>query len=356
MLACGFCLPTSAHGWVLPGGEAAEREDGVAAKTTALLALGCVGHRMKRDAYIFRGYPGRSALLLSDPATAERALHRLRSDFDVFRLFQDSSGRVAGTNAIADRSLFHDVAVEQLLEILRLSGWLCDQRSRDWIQESFDGPLNSKIVEDSFKSLSEMVKGQRNLKVSAKKAFSHLLGNDVLQGLHRWPTVSPDVLESYGRCAQVPESWFKPDLKHPSVPEMRDVVGFASTVKWYSPGASSLSQQATDLELMKHCERTEQLRSCRDAWFCVFLRAQHQFVCRREGATQWYFPLLEVPDSAAFVWPCTPRAVGDPTACTCFELDEGSLDIADHIFPFTDLRQLEAPAFRTPFPPYLKRM
>ena len=50
------------------------------------------------------------------------------------------------------------------------------------MRESSDGPLNSKIVEDSFKALAEMVKDQRNLKVQPKKAFVHLIDGEVLHG------------------------------------------------------------------------------------------------------------------------------------------------------------------------------
>ena len=152
--ACGFVIPTSAATWTLAGGEAAEREDGSVAETMAILALSIVGNRMKRYAYIFRGYPGRAAMLQGGPDTAGQAVKHLQADLQVFQKFMRNAGTVAGVKAVADRCLFHDVAVQQLVEILQVSGWSSTPRVRDWVRESFDGPLNSKIVEDSFKALT----------------------------------------------------------------------------------------------------------------------------------------------------------------------------------------------------------
>ena len=311
----------------------------------SLLALGIVGNRLKRDAYIFRGFPGRAALMLGAPDTIASVVHQFRLDLAAFRKMQINEGDHAGVKNIADRSCFNDVAVEQIVEVLRVSDWKVTEKVRAWFWDSFDGPLNSKIVEDCFKALSDMVDGQRNLRTTPKRCFAHLVQSDVIDKLHHWPAVETDVQTSYGRCAHVEEGWFKAPLLKPSITEMRDIQGFGSSVKWYSPGCGTLSQQATDLELMRHL-LGQDMRGARDTWLCGLLRARNHTVVRRKAAEgvaphPWVLPLLVVPDSVAFAWPCSEVAI-EGVAEHYFKPTLNIKDVRDLIFPVTNLRELEA--------------
>lgn len=329
--------------WHPSGGEAALKEDGELAEVMALLSLGTVGNRLKRDAYIFRGYPGRAALLLGSQSTSQAAIQRLRGDFYNYQQFSSRARSVAGCRAVADRSLFKDVAVEQIMEILRVSNWQATPQVQKWVSDSFDGPLNSKIVEDCFNVLSNMVDNQRNLKTTPKRAFATLAKSEVIHSLHRWPPVSHTTQTSHGRCARLEDTWFKAPLNSPSMKDMRDVQGYNQSVKWYSPGASSISQQATDLELMKYCVAQE-CRGAKEAWLCTLLRAQNKVAVRRKGKAgeqRWVMPLLEQPDSAAFVWPLEEYRI-EQVPDMAFKFAQGIRDCSECIFPVTNLLDLEA--------------
>jgi hypothetical protein len=317
------------------------------AELMAILVLGIVGNRCKRDAYIFRGYPGRSSLFLGggQDGVADRAVQTMRDDFYHFHTIAKKSGTIVGCKKIADRSLFHDVAVEQIYEVLRVSEWEITPQVKSWVSGSFDGPLNSKVVEDCFKCLSDMVDGQRNLKTNPKKAFVTLVQGKVIDGLHRWPAVPYDTVQSQGRCAAVQESWFTPPLAMPGIKEMKDIQGYDTKTKWYSPGAITLSQQATDLELMKHMVANGN-RGGDTAWVSTFLRCQNKVVVRRKAVGEgkpgkWHMPLLDVPDSAAFAWPLEEFKIGT-VKDSFFRFCGGLRDIATLIFPVTDLDTLEA--------------
>ncbi|CAK0818779.1 unnamed protein product, partial [Prorocentrum cordatum] len=307
---CQFKFPPEDKAWVPHDLEDFVRNEGIVAQTMAMLALGIVGHRLKRQLYILRGWPGRLALFLGGANSAAQAMQCWQADVAAYAIFKDNANFTAGCKTFVERCLFKDVANEQIMEILRAEAGQVTPKFLAWVRESFDGPLNSKVVEDCIKALSDMADGQGNMKVSARKSFSHLIDSQVLDGIHRWKSVDSDLHYVYERQQASTAKWYQPSAAGTTVPDAKDVATYASSVKWYSPGAQNISQQATDLELMRFCQGD--LRQCRSAWVCVFLRAKNQAV-----PIQWLSPVEQrlrykhVESKDFKGWHVRPYQVGD---------------------------------------------
>ena len=117
---CQFKLPTDDKEWAPNDSDTLARDDGMVAQIMAMLAAGIVGHRLKRQLYILRGWPGRCAFFLGGAESQRQALACWRADVAAYEVFRAGSGHVAGCKAIADRCLSQDVATEQIMDILRV--------------------------------------------------------------------------------------------------------------------------------------------------------------------------------------------------------------------------------------------
>ncbi len=122
--------------------------------------------------------------------------------------------------------------------------------------------------------------------------------------------------------------------------------GFESSVKWYSSSANNISQQATDLEHMRYVVDNDAYRSSRETWLCSLVRAKNKIVVRRVAAegqaapSAWMMPLIEIPNSATFVWPLEEVFV-EGIEQPFFKFVQKIRHLSAYIFPVTDLSKLE---------------
>ena len=192
-------------------------------------------------------------------------------------MFKANEEGLDGFANLADRCLFHDVAVEQIIAVVEKAGHAITKEVKAWVYESLDMPMASKPVEDVFKDLEGMVAKQRNLRVAPKRAFAHIVRGPTIE-MHKWKGVEHQQAFDHTRNASVDEKWFSPDMLKPSVKSMREIMGFNDKVKWYSPGACGISQQATDLDLMRYVledsgyawVEVAETRSQASMWFARF--------------------------------------------------------------------------------------
>ena len=91
------------------------------AGTAGMLVLALVGFRLKRMAFMLRGWPHRSAACLM-PGKGQTILDEFKQDAEAFAHFQGLT-HLPGIQHLVDRSLFQDVATKQLLAICKQEDW-----------------------------------------------------------------------------------------------------------------------------------------------------------------------------------------------------------------------------------------
>lgn len=304
--------------FVLPGGDAnvervgdaALADEVEAAKIMGSVCLSLVGARLKRMAWLFRGWPRSSALFLGSDSDQRKCGEQLMEDVASWRHCAGIAGEWKALSAIVERSCLGEVCCEQLVACYEVEGCQVTQRFKDWIYETWDTILGSQVVEDSFQRCAGMMKQGSNLRSTEKRVYKHLIESTVLEGNHRFHAVQGVSRSAHLRCpgASMGATTFTPKLREASIPDMRRIIGFEDRVKWYSPGVHTLPQKFADLEVMR-CVRGGQLhpKQLKDLWLASLMKHKHNLLVRKfvdgEYCGEWCFALQDVADSVALVWP-----------------------------------------------------
>ena len=168
-----------------------------------------------------------------------------------FQKFQaKADARVAGVKAIVKRSIFHHVAVQQLVQMFILTGWAITQQIIVWCSERWKILLQTQICEDGFNREKKEAKSKQNNKVGRELlAYQTLIESDVVQ-IHKYHEVEQRA-EHIARGEQIDKTWITSTIGDMSI-STRGVVGYNPTPKWQSISRSNLHQGHADLQFMVH--------------------------------------------------------------------------------------------------------
>lgn len=121
----GFTLPVKRFS----GDPSAEKLEGLRvvredswASELGRFCSALVGHKLRRMAYLLRGWPARSAGTLAEGAEVAKVLGELRKDVRAFSKLVDNK-HLPGVKAVAERSVFNLVSTQQLVGICERGAW-----------------------------------------------------------------------------------------------------------------------------------------------------------------------------------------------------------------------------------------
>lgn len=140
----------------------------------------------------------------------------------------------------------------------------------------------SQVVEDCFQRCTGLMNKASNLKAQDKRIWAKLIESSVLEGSHSFNMVKLGVLAGHTRRPKLETTTFSPKLRTPSIEEAKKIVGYEDRPKWYSPGAHTLPQRFTDLEVMR-CTALGliEARDVGKLWLGSLLRYSHKLLVRR---------------------------------------------------------------------------
>lgn len=131
---CRFELPDRV-GWVHPLGDIGLAEEEAHAQAMAGLVFSIVGQRLKRMAWMLRGWPAQSALFLGDWRQQERCGKEFMDDLDAFEYCQSLADDNRALKAMVERSCMNDIAVQQLEECYKAEGNPPTDRFQKWCKD-----------------------------------------------------------------------------------------------------------------------------------------------------------------------------------------------------------------------------
>eukprot|EP00974_Lingulodinium_polyedra_P043569 4184823-Lingulodinium_polyedra.AAC.1 len=186
----------------------------------ALLFIGC---RLRRTLWYCRGWPWRFCLLGAevDASVQAATAASLRSDLDNFKLLIQF---FAGENsAMARRSCFNTVAVQQLVQIMESCHWRPCQKVQAWADSVHEVILTTQIVEDGFQRLRGAERKGINKKVHARRSFSTLITKQVLGKVHHYSDLKYES-QQIPRNTQLPMDAYKAKQNDASL-ELTKIIG-----------------------------------------------------------------------------------------------------------------------------------
>lgn len=295
-------------------------------------ALALVGARCCRLSFLWAGWTGLQALLISDEAGEVTATAQLLLDQEA-ALRAASLRTEAFWKKLTQRSPLRHAPVQQLLRMLRASGNMVDARLQRVVAQRLSGIGQSKCAEDAFNMGRRLEQSASNKSaLPAWRVWQRLVDGGLSNKLYKYEEPPwQDVPLPDGHDTKWPETMF--DIRFRDAPSwMRRIIGMTDRTEWFktSPLGSGILQ--ADLQLMVAAWREDRwadiARGC--AW--SMLARGRDLLVQRPGGGRCFFCLCDVQGVAALGWPAIVEMQGGDPSVACFDLQAAPewLLITDH--------------------------
>ena len=281
-----------------------EDED-VRAEHAGDLSLYLAGAFLHRTAWMHRGWPARSVLLL-DPGARHDTLQALQRDFDNFeKLIQEDR---ANLEYLRTRSLFQIRPVQHLCRCLKVEGWKVTGRMQSTLATIHTRVMATQAIEDGFHTCRDTETKALSKQAVSRTCYEKLLSSAVLTKRHHFQVPSIEGIPT-PRAERIPDEYFKanwvlegkPHLREEPLPYM-NIIGFGAP-NWYSSRAQDLPVPHADCSLLDLASTYGQTHLLPNAWLNMFFQGHHLLVRRKKPVEgPWCFVLGSVPGSASMVW------------------------------------------------------
>jgi hypothetical protein len=287
-----------------------ENEMAALALEMALLFIGC---RLRRTLWYCRGWPWRFCALGGGvlPDIQATTCAALKRDHENFQEFTQVHG-MQHTH-LAKRSCFNTVPVQQLVQIMEVSGWRANQQVQEWADRVHAAVLTTQVIEDGFNRAKVPERKGPNRKVHARRLFSTLIEKNVLSEVHHYQDLDYKN-QQVPRNTIFPEAAWRHEQQHQSM-DLTGIMGVGTTPGWYSPSAQNLPQEHADLAILEMCKLRGDW-SLHDQTFWSALLAEQQYMVRNRALNgDWQFSLgIFHSGTAALGWPaekCVARCASE---------------------------------------------
>ena len=264
------------------------------------LLLALAGASLKIMIHFWRGWTCRCADMLG--TSGQYALDELRFGWECFQRHKD--GADPGVQAIIARSVFHLVAVIQLVRVAIKHKWKLTVECLACLVEAKKKNISSLINEDGFNRRKGKVARQKARKGTEQRAMEVLIEEGVSTQVHRYNEVVAQPSQSC-RVARLPTHAFRPQMNNTSMPDMKDIIGRTEhdKAKWYSPGVDKLCVEHADLALLRYLDHNNKTRFAGQAWLGCLLKAKHKLIVGYKTDSNCFFALDDCTGSSTLVWP-----------------------------------------------------
>lgn len=128
--------------------------EGDFAQELGVFVVSLVACRLKRMAYLLRGWPSRCAAFLVDGNAADEYIAGFRKDWGAYQYFADNQ-HLVGVSAIVERSVFKLRSVLQLRLLLEKHDYSMTEPLRAWLTRANSKCAGSLVIEDGFKRIKD---------------------------------------------------------------------------------------------------------------------------------------------------------------------------------------------------------
>ena len=340
----GFALKLDAFTRGLPSEHPAVISANELATFAASLLLTLGGCRLRRCLWLIAGWPIQFCLLGSEEAAVRtRAADKLKADHANYEWAQEHRRR--STVQILRRSCFQTASVQQLVEVMKSTGWEVTPQVKDFSLELSKVILSSQIVEDGFCRERRSEQGGMSKIMSNTRVHSVLIEKHVLDQVHHYTPVEGSAV-SVPRASALPEHAYK-SLQEAQSMNFKTVQGFNATPTWYTAGASNAPQKFADLALLEECKGRDSLDMVDTCWLSCLLDSTALLVKRKVADSKWMFSLGTLfSGMGALGWPAQLHSGQEDEAGCTFVPDLSPASKALHWLFIDDLSNWEARELR----------
>ena len=280
---------------------------GVLGSLTTHLAVA----RVKPQLLVLVSWPWSMVRGIQGGNEASACMYEFRQHYTLHEALVAAPDPTKEMQNLAHRSVFNTVAVQQLVEACKESGWVYTDDLRDLMVTRTKSLLGTQLVED----LNNVEKNDRPLSGKGKAGTQHYrrpetcfgaaLQREVVNRVHRFSPVQlvEPVVRKTGKLQ--PEVFTgKPQGSLP----FSCVESTRQKADYYSPSVANSCVPAADHFLLEALHAQGALADARDAWKGLFCSVNHQLVFRftAPGAEHgWFWALFHFSKSSCLVWPVT---------------------------------------------------
>ena len=208
----------------------------------------------------------------------------------------------------------------------------------------------STVIERAFQQLRSAESKSPNGSIGNHGKYDVLVTSQKLQDEHRYTSLPIDHgVVPRNSNARLPDHCFSSKAKasaSAALP-MSEIVGYNAAPKWYSPGASHISQRHADVYMTREFQSRAKLGDMRRSWLSTLANSPRVLLRRKTWpADEWVFSLGESFGSVVFTWPAQTHLLGDVVVFTLkTDLDIVALVTALEPVVFADVDEWEGKTF-----------
>lgn len=246
--------------------------------------------RYNRTLWLLRGWPSRSALMLSeDPNVQQSTVAQLQRDLKLFHTLEQSVADGTAPKYLLDRHAFHLKPVVQLVEIMRSTNWRITPEVSAWLRNFLARIMGSQVCEDGLKDCRQVEHDNQNRKANTKGLFHKMVCGNTLTERHHYSEPKASVSQ-YVRGAHLPDEAFHSSAKT-ATKDVSSVKGPSASTTWFSPSAERTSLPYADLDLLdlSYDEGADTFRPMSTAWMNTIIGGKGMVSARKGRSGGWCY-------------------------------------------------------------------
>lgn len=274
----------------------------------SLLLAGC---RLIRTVWMTRGWPSRLALAIHGGEVGNIVIKAFKQDFENYELFRKNHLKLAGVTALAERSVFQLMSVQQDLQMLQERDWLLDESFKQHLHNCFRRVCASQVIEDGF-NRQKNCNRLANRTATVESSFAALLEHRVTESVHKFDSI-PCSGAPIRRLASFPSDLFRAKLR--SLPkDLLEMNTYKQKTSWYTTNVAGYARSFVDSSVMEFSVRFGCMASIKDLWLGQLCNHRRKTLLRHSYGSEkseWYFAIKWIEGSGCLLWPAEQQNMGE---------------------------------------------